>query len=83
MSENNNEAAVETTTQAPEPAPQLVKEQPKPAKPQPKNITLVLTGAGSYKNLAYNLGSFKKNQPFSIAKDKADILLKTGLFKTV
>ncbi len=74
MSENNNEAA---TTQAPEPAP-----QPKPAKPQPKNITLVLTGAGSYKNLAYNLGSFKKNQPFSIAKDKADILLKTGLFKT-
>ena len=74
MSEESNNTAVEAAA-----PPQPVK--PKAA--QPKNVTLVLIGAGSYKNLAYDLGPFKKNQPFSIAKDKADILLKTGLFKTV
>ena len=73
MSDESNNTANEAA--APQPA--------KPKAAQPKNVTLVLIGAGSYKNLAYDLGPFKKNQPFSIAKDKADILLKTGLFKTV
>ena len=51
--------------------------------PVKDGITLTLTGAASYHDLNLKLGPFRKGQPFSVEADKAEALLKTGMFKKV
>lgn len=86
MSEENKEAEAAKVEQPSEPVKEQPQPAPQPAKPKPtppKNVTIVLTGAGSYNDLNLKLGTFRKNQPVSLSKDKADLLLKTGLFKSI
>ncbi len=64
-----------------------VEATPKTAKtksaPVENSVTLVLTGAGSYRDLRSNLGPFRKGSPFTVDAEKAGVLLKTGMFEKV
>ena len=71
-------APIESPAQDTAPASQQKKQKPAPVK---DNAALILTGAASFHDLNLNLGPFRKGQPFKIDADKADALLKTGLFE--
>ena len=64
-----------------------VEATPKTAKtksaPVENSVTLVLTGAGSYRDLGTNLGPFRKGSSFTVDAEKAGALLKTGMFEKV
>ena len=83
----SNETELISASEPAAEAPSVKESAAKPAKaktataPEKAKVTLILTGAGSYSDLDIGVGPFRKGQPFKIDADKADTLLKTGLFE--